>query len=257
MEKIGWIDSHAHLASSTFEHNIEMVIQQAQQANVERILIVAVEIQEAKRAIEIAQKYTMCDVAIGFHPSDLHLIPSNGYEDLEELIQRKEVVAVGEIGLDYYWHKDNKELQKEHFVRQIKLANQYKRPIIVHMRDATQDTYQLLKDNPPQFGGVMHCYSGSAEMALKFIDCGLMISLGGPVTFTNAQTPKEVARAIPLDKLLIETDSPYLTPHPLRGKPNNPSYVHFVGKQIASLRNMSEIDLQKAVSANYKALFKG
>jgi TatD DNase family protein len=256
MGKVGWIDSHAHIAYEEYQEDFNQIIERAKDHDVSRIMIVTLSEEETKRAITLNKQYEMFDVAYGFHPSDIDTIPENGFSILEDHLRQGKLSAVGEIGLDYYWHKDNKEEQKSVFIRQIELANQHGVPIIVHMRDAAQDTLEILKTYPPTSGGIMHCYSGSVEMAHEFIRCGMYISLAGPVTFKNAHTPKEVAKSVPLDRLLIETDCPYLTPHPFRGKKNEPSMVELVGLEIARLRDTDPEFLMERLAENYRRLFK-
>lgn len=251
-----WLDSHAHIFSEDFEDVYE-IIKNAKEAGLVRILVVCTTLEECEKAIELAQTEKMLDVAVGFHPCDILECSSDMWNKLEKLAHNPTVVAVGEIGLDTYWNPETLPQQKEAFIRQIELANRVKKPILVHSREAIQDTYQLMKEHPAQQGGILHCFSSSAEMAMEFIRLGYMISLAGPVTFKNAKTPKEVAKTIPLDHLLIETDCPYLTPHPYRGKRNEPKYVVITGKEISELRNISEEELQEAVLANYNRLFHG
>ena len=166
-------------------------------------------------------------------------------------------MALGEIGLDYYWVKDEEQrnLQKEYFVRQIKEANKHHLPICVHNRDAINDCLEILKNNHVEMGGVMHCFSGSVEVMNEFLKCGMYISLGGPVTFKNARVPKEVAKVVPLDKLMVETDSPYLAPHPYRGKQNEPSYITLVVDEIASLKGVSKEEIMEATYRNASKMF--
>lgn len=232
-----------------------MIIANAKERNISRIMIVTLTGEETRKALAMNEQYGMFDVAFGFHPSDLDKVQENGFEVLEGFLKRKQLKAIGEIGLDYYWHKDNKEEQKAVFIRQIELANKYEVPIIVHMRDAAQDTLEILKKHRPIKGGIMHCYSGSVEMAFEYINCGMYISLGGPVTFKNAHTPKEVAKAVGVEWLLTETDCPYLTPHPFRGKRNEPAMVELIGLQIAQLRGIEPDDFMQKVSENYNRLF--
>ncbi len=249
-----WLDSHAHIVSSYFE-DIEGAIVRAKEANLSRILVVCCELELAQKAIEMAVKHPMLDIAFGFHPTDIDEIKEEDWQILEELLQNEHVVALGEIGLDMYWKQDNLDEQKKVFIRQIELANKYNKPIIVHSRDAIQDTLQLLKENPSENKGILHCFSSSVEMAREFVKLGYMISLAGPVTFKNAHTPKEVAKDVPLDFLLIETDCPFLTPHPFRGKKNEPSYVVYVGQEICRLREIEEEVLMNAIQTNYNRLF--
>ncbi len=250
-----WIDSHAHIASSEYE-DIDSIVKAAREAQVGKILIICCDLKEAYKAIEISKKDNLLSVAIGFHPSDIEELCEEDWNEFEKLVKEKEVVAIGEIGLDYYWKPETSAIQKEAFIRQINLANTLNKPIIVHSRDAISDTYALMKENPTNKRGVLHCFSSSSEMALKFVELGYYISLAGPVTFKNAKVPKEVAVTVPLERLLIETDCPYLTPHPHRGKRNEPSYVVLVGQEVAQLRGISESELTKALNTNYDTLFK-
>jgi TatD DNase family protein len=256
MAKVGWIDSHAHLAYQEYDQDLPQIIANAKERNVSRIMIITLTNDETKKAIALNEEYGMFDVAFGFHPSDLDKIPDDGFEMLEKFLQDGRLKAIGEIGLDYYWHKDNKEEQKSVFIRQIELANQYKVPIIVHMRDAAQDTLDILRKHRPLKGGIMHCYSGSVEMAFEYIKCGMYISLGGPVTFKNAHVPKDVAKAIGVEWLLTETDCPYLTPHPYRGKRNEPAMVELIGLEIARLRGVEPDFFMERVGENYSRLFE-
>lgn len=256
MGKVGWIDSHAHLAYSEYDQDLPLIIARAKERNVSRIMIVTLSEDETRKAFRLNEEYDMFDVAFGYHPSDLDKIPQGGFETLENLLKEGKLKAIGEIGLDYYWHKDNKEEQKAVFIRQIELANRYQVPIIVHMRDASQDTLEILKKHRPVKGGIMHCYSGSVEMAYEYIKCGMYISLGGPVTFKNAHIPKDVAKAVAIEWLLIETDCPYLTPHPFRGKRNEPAMVELVGLEIARLRGIEPDFFMENVGKNYSRLFE-
>ena len=176
---------------------------------------------------------------------------------IEQLAAHPKVVALGEMGLDYYWDQSPKEVQKEVFRKQIRLAKKVKLPIIIHNRDATADIVDILREeNAGEVGGVMHCFSGSIEVARQCMDMNFYISFGGPVTFKNAKKPKEVAKEIPLDRLLIETDCPYLTPHPFRGKRNEPSYVKYVAEAIAELKGLSfeEVALYRNQTSFVKSL---
>ncbi len=249
-----WVDSHAHLFSEEFEDR-EAVIERAKEAGLVRIMIVCCTLEEAEKAIERASQDAMLDVAVGFHPSDVQTYSEKDWHKLEALVHNPTVAAVGEIGLDLHWNPETVQLQREAFIRQIELANQVKKPILVHSRDAIGQTYELMKQHPAQCGGILHCFSSSAEMAREFIKLGYLISLGGPVTFKNAKVPQEVAVSVPLNSLLIETDCPYLTPHPYRGQRNEPMHVVLTAKKIAELRQISEETLQKAVLENYDRLF--
>ena len=252
-----WIDTHAHLADSEFDEDRKEVIQRAKDAGIGKIVLIGCDVEGAKRALKLAYTDDMFDVAIGFHPEGV--LEERDESSMFELMKDPKVKLIGEIGLDFYWDKDpeHHKLQETLFIKQIDWANQLNKPISIHMRDASKKSYDILKMHPVQRGGVMHCYSGSVEMAREYIKLGFYISLAGPVTFKNAHIPKDVAREIPLEWLLIETDSPYLAPHPLRGKRNESSYVVETAKVIAELRGMPLEDLESSLEANYKQLIQG
>ena len=249
-----WIDTHAHLADSEFNEDRNEVIQRAKTAGLGKIVLIGCDVEGAKRTLKLAYTDDMFDVAIGFHPEGV--LEDRDEASMFELMKDPKVKLIGEIGLDFYWDKDpeHHKLQEALFIKQIDWANQLNKPISIHMRDASKKSFDILKTHPVQRGGVMHCYSGSVEMAREFIKLGYYISLAGPVTFKNAHIPKDVAREIPLEWLLIETDSPYLAPHPLRGKRNESSYVVETAKVIAELRGIPLEDLESSLEANYLRL---
>ena len=225
---------------------------------VEAFLVIGYDLESSRRAHALAQRFENVYAAVGIHPTDIKKRGPGDLGEIEAMLNDKKVVGYGEIGLDYYWDKsgeDQKE-QKKYFIEQIKLANEHQKPIIVHTREAAYDTFKILSDNPPRYGGIMHCYSGSAEMVGNYIDLGLYISLGGPVTFLNAKTPKEVAKITPLNRLLVETDSPYLSPHPLRGKTNSPANLPLILEEIARLRGVEAKIIDEATTANFRRLFR-
>ena len=251
-----WIDTHAHLADSEFNEDRNEVIQRAKTAGLGKIVLIGCDVEGAKRTLKLAYTDDMFDVAIGFHPEGV--LEDRDEASMFELMKDPKVKLIGEIGLDFYWDKDpeHHKLQEALFIKQIDWANQLNKPISIHMRDAFKKSFDILKTHPVQRGGVMHCYSGSVEMAREFIKLGYYISLAGPVTFKNAHIPKDVAREIPLEWLLIETDSPYLAPHPLRGKRNESSYVVETAKVIAEIRGIPLEDLESNLEANYKRLIE-
>ena len=252
-----WVDSHAHLAEEDYDSDRNEVIQRAKDAGIGKILLIGCGIAGAKRALSVALTDEIFDAAVGFHPEDIENLSDADWTLMEEMASHPRTVAIGEIGLDFYWHHEpeHHQLQKEIFTRQIDLANRLGKPILIHTRDAIQQTLQLLKTHPVDKKGIMHCYSGSVEMAIEFVKLGYLISLAGPVTFKNAVVPKEVAKAIDLDHLMIETDSPYLTPMPFRGKRNESSYVVNVAKEICQLKAIDEVKLKTSVWKNYNHLF--
>ena len=254
---VGWIDSHAHLTDESYDVDREAMIQRAKDAGLVKILLIGCGVENTKQAIALAQTDEIFDVASGFHPEDIETMDEQAFLEMEALWKSPKIVAVGEIGLDYYWHKEpeHRQLQREAMIRQIDQANQLNVPVIIHSRDAMHDTYEILKNHPCKKAGIMHCYSGSVEMARELVKLGYVISLAGPVTFKNAHTPKEVAKEIAIDRLLIETDSPYLTPTPYRGKRNESAYVVHVGEEIARLKEVDIEYLMDTMGRTYRRLF--
>ncbi|WP_019157180.1 TatD family hydrolase [Robertmurraya massiliosenegalensis] len=249
-------DTHAHLNAEQFEEDLEEVVTRAQESGVENMVIVGFDRPTITRAMELVEQYDFMYASIGWHPVDAVDMTDEDLAWIEDLTSHPKVVAIGEMGLDYYWDKSPKEVQKEVFRRQIQLAKRVKLPIVIHNREATADIVDILKEEgASEVGGIMHCFSGSVEVAQECLLMNFYISLGGPVTFKNARKPKEVAEAVPLDKLLIETDCPYLAPHPYRGKRNEPSYVKLVAEQIAELKGISYEEVAAITTANAKKLF--
>ena len=251
-------DTHCHLNSEELYPRIDEVIADAQKTGVKKFLVVGYDKDTSILAVKIAKKYNCCYAAIGFHPTEIFDLSEKDYQKVMKLVDEPKVVAIGEIGLDYHWIKeeDKRELQKEYFIRQIEFANEHHLPICIHNRDSNEDCFAILKSHTPKYGAIMHCYSGSVEMMKELIKIdGLYISLGGPVTFTNAKTPKAVAEEVPLDRLLIETDSPYLTPHPHRGEKNEPKHICLVSEEIARLRDMSRKHLDDVLYKNSLRVF--
>ena len=249
------IDSHSHLFEEEFENDIEDCIKRCKDNNVNKILLVGFSYDTNRKAQELSKKYDIFYPTAGIHPDEADNSYLEKINELKEFIKNNKIYAIGECGIDYHYTKENALIQKIIFKEQIELSIKNNLPIIIHMRDATLDTYNILKEYKGKIKGVMHCYSGSLEMAYEFIKLGLHISLGGPVTFKNAKEPKEVAKNISLDKLLLETDCPFLAPTPYRGKRNESSYVTLVAKEIASLRGISYEELEEATEKNTKELF--
>ena len=250
-----FIDTHVHLNHPDLYQHLDDYINKAKEAQVNHMLVIGFNDETNARAIEIAQRYSFIKAAIGFHPSDAHQIKQEAFRELETLLKQDEVVAIGECGLDFYRDKSHMDQQIAVFERQIALAKIYDLPLVIHMREASQATYAILAKHAP-LKGVMHCYSGSVEMVERFLALGLHIALGGPVTFKNAKTPKEVAKFLPLDKLLLETDAPYLAPHPYRGKQNDSSYLPLIAQAIADLKGIPLETIGKKTTQNAQALFK-
>ncbi len=249
------IDTHSHLFDEAFQLDIKDCIERCREVNINKVILVGFSHQTNQQAFELAQEYPLFYPTAGLHPSEA----SKNYKEdllyLEEFIKKHKIYAIGECGLDYHYGKDNIHEQKKLFQGQIELAIQYQLPLIIHMREATQDTFDILKEYKGKIRGVMHCYSGSKELAEEFIKLGFYISLGGPVTFKNAKEAKRIAEEIDLKSLLIETDCPYLAPVPYRGNRNESSYVLEVAKQIATLRGMSVQQIEEITEQNAIKLF--
>lgn len=253
-------DSHCHLYDEKYD-NVEEIINRAKENGVTLLLIPGDNVENSKKGLKIAKDYEGVYSAIGVHPDEIYdLDLEKTIEELEKIYSKNKskIKAIGEIGLDYYWHKeeDKRLVQSKWLNAQIDLANKLELPIIIHSRDACNDTLTLLKNNMPKYGCVYHCFSYSKEIMEELMKLGFYIGLDGPVTFKNASTPKEVAKAVPLDRLLVETDSPYLTPTPYRGQTNEPYYVTFVVSEIAKLREIPYDEVAKATYENAKRLFK-
>lgn len=241
-------DTHTHLNDEIYKDRLDEIINRALENDVKKMIVVGYDVESSLRAVQIANKYDFIYAAVGIHPSYINDMKKNDLSLIENMLYENKVVGVGEIGLDYFHNKENKIKQKEIFSYLIKLAYKYKKAIIIHSRDAVNDTLNLMKENKEYLNkGVMHCYSYSEELSVEFINLGMMISFGGPLTFLNSKTNKEIVKNITLNKLLIETDCPYLTPHPFRGKVNEPMYVKLVAQEVANLRKM-ELDQIKIIT---------
>lgn len=252
------VDSHCHLDCidlSEFEDDFDRLIQQSHQAGVEHMLCVSINLDKYPKMLEIVQQYPSISVSVGMHPMadrDDHF----SINRLIELATDDKVVAIGETGLDYYYHKGDPAWQQQRFRAHIQVANEVGKPIIVHTRDAATDTLQILKEeNARSCGGVIHCFTETQDFAEQAMEMDLMISFSGIVTFNNADVLRQVAKMVPDDRLLIETDSPYLAPVPHRGKQNQPAYVLQVAKTLAELRNTSTEAIAELTRENYYSLF--
>lgn len=250
-------DTHCHLNSPELFKDIDLRIEEAFKVGVRKFVVVGWDKKSSLLAISIAEKYPFIYAAIGFHPTEVFNVSKEDYDELFSYLNHPKVVAVGEIGLDYHWIKENdkREIQKKWFIKQIETANQFNKPIIIHNRDSISDCLEILKEHKPIKGGIMHCYSGSVESMKEFISLGLLIGIGGPVTFLNAKAPKEVVKGIPLNKLVFETDCPYLAPHPLRGTINIPKNIALVLDEVARLREESKRHIEEATFTNACQMF--
>lgn len=251
-----FIDSHAHLDDKRFNADRDMIIKNLKENKVDYVFNIGADIKTSEASVDLAKKYDNIYAAVGIHPHSAKEANGAAMDRLRELAEEEKVIAIGEIGLDYYYDNSPRDTQIKWFKEQIKLAKEVDLPIIIHTRDASRETFDILKEDAKNHPVIMHCYSGSVEMAEEYLKLGYYISLAGPVTFKNARVPKEVAEMIPLDRLLIETDCPYLTPTPYRGKRNEPIYVRYVAEEIAKIKGISVEELAKATSQNTKKAFK-
>lgn len=249
-------DSHAHLNDERFDEDREELIKSLKEKGVDLVLNVGADIESSIESIELSKKYDFIYASVGVHPHEVSSMNYESIETLKKLAQNEKVVAIGEIGLDYYYDNSPREIQKEWFIKQIELANELKLPIIIHDRDAHQDTFDIIKKyKSSEIGCVIHCFSGSVELAREYIKMNCYISIPGTVTFKNNKKTVEVAREIPLEYLLIETDSPYMAPTPHRGKRNDPSLVQFVADKIAIEKGISYEKVCEVTKENAKKLF--
>ena len=250
-------DSHAHLNDERFDEDREELISSLQEKGVDLVVNPGACIKTSIESVELANEYGFIYAAVGVHPHDVGELDDSAIDTLRKLATENEkVVAIGEIGLDYYYDNSPREVQKEWFIKQIELANELKLPIIIHDRDAHGDTFEIIKKyKSPEIGCVLHCYSGNVELAREYVKMGCYISLSGTVTFKNNKKTKEVAGEIPLDRLFIETDSPYMAPTPHRGKRNDPSLVQFVADTIAVEKGVSYETVCEATKENAKKFF--
>ena len=252
-----FIDTHVHLNNKTLNAKLEEVLKEASNVSVNKFLVVGYDLESSKLALDIAKKYDNCFCALGFHPTEIRGYSDDEYNWLESHLTDDKVVALGEIGYDLYHDDTTKEEQEIAFIKQIELAKKYKLPVVIHSRDALEITYNTLKEyHIEEVGGVMHSYSGSYEFAPNFIKLNLLLGISGPVTFKNGIKMKEVVEHIDLKYLLSETDSPYLTPHPYRGKENGPKFIPLIVEEIAKIKNISVDDCAKQLMDNANRLFK-
>ena len=251
------IDSHAHLEMPEFKGDLEEVIQRAKASGVESIFTVGTERRDWKRALDIASSHPSVYAILGVHPHNANEIDDHTYSELRVLCQEKKVKAYGEIGLDFFRNLSPPEIQRKRFREQIVLAKELRLPIVIHDRDAHQETEEILmSEKAGEYGGIIHCFSGNYEMAKKCLDMGFHISVPGSITFKNAERFQDIVKRLPLESILVETDAPYLTPVPLRGKRNEPSYVRYTAEKIAEIKKISFEEVAEVTSENALRVFR-
>ena len=250
-----FVDVHAHLCDEKF-NNLEEIVENAKREKVEKIISASYNFASCEKNLEIAENFENVFITVGIHPENVDEIEEDYLKKIKDMVKNKKVVAIGEIGLDYHWRDDNKDLQKRIFIEQIELANGLDLPIVVHCRDAIGDTLQILKEYTPKRESLMHCYGGSIESAKEFMKLGFSFSFGGVVTFKNARNVQEVVKNIPLEKIMLETDCPYMSPEPFRGKINEPKNIPIIAEKIAELKNIENIKIEEITTKNSEKMFK-
>ncbi|WP_411843009.1 TatD family hydrolase [Salinicoccus sp. HZC-1] len=250
------IDTHVHLNADQYDEDLEEVMERAREAGIEKMVVVGFDRKTIERTMSLIEQYDNVYGVIGWHPVDAIDCTDEDLAWIESLSAHEKIVGIGETGLDYHWDKSPHDVQKTVFKKQIALAKRVQLPIIIHNRNATEDCIEILKsESAHEIGGIMHAFSGNEADADTIIDMNFYVSLGGPVTFKNAQEPKDIAVHVPIDKLLVETDAPYLAPHPYRGKRNEPAHVKLVAEKIAELRGISYEQLAAQTTKNAEAFF--
>ena len=249
-----FFDTHAHYDSGAFNADRFEILDSMPAGNVGLIVDPGCDLKSSKAAIELSERYDFVYAAVGWHPEDVDKLSEEAYAEMEKLAEHPKCVAIGEIGLDYYWDASHKEEQKELFRRQIELALKLGKPVIVHDREAHGDSFDIVCDYP-ELRGVFHCYSGSAEMAQELLKRGWYLGFDGPITYKNARKALEVLEICPLDRIVIETDSPYLTPVPNRGKRNDSRQLEFVAAKIAEIKGISPEEVADITMLNGRSLF--
>ena len=249
-------DTHAHYDDEAFDDDREKLLERMQNRGVEYVVNVGASMSSCKSTIGLVRRFPYVYGALGVHPDEVSELTEEDYQWLKKSIYKPKIVAVGEIGLDYHWN-DNKEQQIEWFEKQMDIAREAELPIIIHSRDAANDTYEVMKANKAdEIGGVIHCFSYTKEMAEKFLDMGFYIGIGGVVTFKNAKTLKEVAAYTPLDRIVLETDCPYLSPEPNRGKRNSSLNLNYVAEALSQIKGINKEELIAVTEENARQLYR-
>ncbi|MGE5473663.1 MAG: TatD family hydrolase [Ignavibacteriales bacterium] len=249
-------DSHAHYDDKRFAEDYDEVILNAFNSGVKYILNAGSDIATSKKSIMLAEKYDFVYAAVGVHPHEAEKLSEDGFNEIKKMGSHQKVVAIGEIGLDYYYDHSPRDVQRYWFEKQINLGKELNLPLIIHNRDSHEDMMDIIRKNAPYSNsGVLHCFTGSWEMAKQLLDLGLYLSFGGPITFKNAKKAIDIIGKMPIDRILIETDCPYLTPEPFRGKRNHSGYVNLVAEKISEIRGISMQEAANLTTMNTKRLF--
>lgn len=249
-------ESHAHYDSQKYDEDRDAVLSAMPEHNVGTIVNSAADWESVTEVVELAERYPFIYAAVGLHPDEVGALNEERFAFLKEQCQKEKVVAVGEIGLDYYWDNESHDVQKKWFIRQLNLARELDLPVVIHSRDAAADTLEVMKEHAQGLRGVIHCFSYSKELANEYIKMGFYIGVGGVVTFKNSKKLKEIVAEIPLERILLETDSPYLAPTPFRGKRNSSAYISYIAQEIAELKGISYEEVLAQTEKNGKELFR-
>lgn len=249
-------DSHAHYDSSQFDEDRAELLNSMQENGVGMIVNVCADWDSVTEVVDLVQSYPFMYAAVGMHPDEVGDLDEERFEFLRAQCQKEKVVAVGEIGLDYYWDNESHDIQKKWFVRQLDLARELGLPVIIHSRDAAEDTLKIMKEHAQGLRGVIHCFSYSKEVAGEYVKMGFHIGIGGVVTFKNGKKLKEVAEIVPLERILLETDCPYLAPEPYRGKRNSSLYIPHIAQAIADIKGISYEEVVAQTERSAKMLFR-
>ena len=250
-------DTHAHYDDERFDEDRKELLASLKEAGVDRVVNIGANMASSKTSLELAHEYDFIYAAVGVHPSDTEELNEDKIEELRILSRDERCVAIGEIGLDYYWPEPEHDLQKKWFKRQLQLAREEKLPVVIHSRDAAADTLTILKEeNGAENGGVVHCFSYSAEVAKQCVDMGFYIGVGGVVTFANGRKLKETVEVLPLEKIILETDCPYLAPTPHRGKRNSSLYLPLVVDAIAEIKGVSAEEVIRITEENAEKMYR-
>ena len=249
------IDTHAHYDDEQFDEDRGEILGKMQDAGIGMIMDAGSTILSWDKIVKLTEEYPFVYGAIGVHPDEVGNLDETQFARMERLLDKEKIKAVGEIGLDYYWDNEPHEVQQKWFIRQLELAGEVKKPVIIHSREAAADTMYIMKNYAQGLDGVIHCYSYSREMAEEYVKMGFYIGIGGVVTFKNAKKLKDVAAAIPIEKIVLETDCPYMAPEPYRGKRNQSSYIRYVAEKIAELKEMSQEEVIAVTEKNARDLY--
>lgn len=248
------IDAHGHLNDEKYD-DVESAVERAEERGVIAHVCASCDLASSQKSVELANRFSIVYAAVGFHPENISSFDKNSLSEIEKLAKNYKVVAIGEIGLDYYYEKETKEEQKEIFANQIDLANKLNLPVVIHSREAMGDTLEILKKHSPKKESLMHCYGGSIESARELMKLGFSFSFGGLLTFKNATNVIEVVKQIPIERILLETDCPYMTPAPYRGQRNEPSYIVYTADMLAKIKGLTLEDVAKVTTQNARRLF--